>query len=352
MQYKLLLAGFAAAGFLAAPALAQDYHFEKVATIHLPGNTGHGDITTYDTSNGMLYVSMAKHGLSVVDTKTNTVAAYIDDVPSPNGVDWDANYVYVAAADGVPAPVSAGGIVTNAIVVIDKKTWTVVDEVPTKGTTPDWLAVDRQAGLLYTDSDDRNWMEVYSTGAHPQLKAIWHLAPMNGNIHLVDTADFTGPDVAALVPSRRQIFQSVDSYVDIIDTTTGATLKSVDTGVELTKKGGTKGEIFDAKNNRLWVGTTGKQILVLDPNTLATVAKLPQKKGADVVAFDPGLGLVYCFEGGAEGFDVYDANAMRHVGFVSTGVGQTHTGDVDPVRHLVFAYGGDNRVIDVFRPTK
>src|SRR5579863_2511415 len=235
MRRNLVLAGaVAAVALMTAPAMAADYHFDHVATIHLQGNTGHGDITTFDSSNGMLYVSMAKQGLSVVNTKTNEVAAYIDDVPSPNGVDWDADHVYVAAADGVPAAAAAGSIVTNAIIVISKKTWTEVGRVETEGTSPDWLAVDRQAGLLYTDSDDRNWMEVYTTGDHPQLKAKWPLYPYNLNSWLKDTADFTGPDVATLVTSRHEIFQSDDSYVEVLSTDTGNVVRQVDTGVTLT----------------------------------------------------------------------------------------------------------------------
>jgi len=348
-----LLAGLlASTALVIAPAVAADYHFDQVAMIHLQGNTGHGDITTFDPSNNMLYVSMPQGGLNVVNTKTNEVEAYIDDVPSPNGVDWDAEHVYVAAADGVPAAASAGGIVTNAIVVISKKTWTEVGRVKTQGTSPDWLAVDRKAGILYVDSDDKNWMEVYTTGDQPQLKAKWPLYPFNSNIWFVNTADYTGPDVAALVPDRQEIFQSDDSYVEVLDTATGAVKRNVDTGVTLTPKGGTKGEVYDAKNNRLWVATTGKEIFVLNPDTLATIAKLPQKSGADMAVFDPGLGLIYVFEGGGKGFDVYDANAMTHMTFVSTGIGQTHTGDVDPGTHLVYAYGGNDRVIMVYKPVK
>lgn len=339
---------------LIAPAVAADYHFDQVAMIHLPGNTGHGDIVTFDPSNHMLYVSMPKQGLNVVDTRTNEVVAYIEDVPSPNGVDWDADHVYVAAADGPPAPASAGSIVDNAIIVISKKTWTEVGRVKTQGTSPDWLAVDRQAGLLYTDSDDKNWMEVYSTGDQPQLKAKWRLHPLNSNFWLIDTTDFTGPDVAALVPSRHEIFQSVDSYVEVINTNTGAIDRNVDTGVELTPKGGTKGEVYDAKNNRLWVATTSKTpgMHVLNADTLAVIKTIPQKGGADQVVFDPALGLVYAFEASAKGFDVYDANTMQPVTFVSTGIGQSHTGDVDPATHLVYAYGGNDRVILVYKPVK
>ncbi|HUC61655.1 MAG TPA: hypothetical protein VMF53_06845 [Alphaproteobacteria bacterium] len=335
-----LLVGLAAsAALMTLPALAAEYHFERVAVIRLDGNTGHGDITTFDPSNGMLYVSMAKNGLNVVDTHTDRVVKYIDDVPSPNGSDWDANHVYVAAADG-PGPLN-----TNAIVVIDKKTWTEVGRVETQGTSPDWIHVDRKDNLIYVDSDDDNFMEVYSTGDHPQFKAKWPLYPDRPS---------TGPDVAMAVPSLHSIFQSDDSYVEVVNTATGAIERHMDTGVTLTSKGGTKGEIYDAKNHRLWVGTTNPNpgMFVLNPDTLAVIKKIPEKGGVDVVAFDPGLGLVYAFEGGAKGFDVYDANTMEHVAFVSTGIGQTHTGDVDPESHLVFAYCGNDRQVMVFKPTR
>jgi hypothetical protein len=39
-----------------------------------------------------------------------------------------------------------------------------------------------------------------------------------------------------------------------------------------------------------------------------------------------------------------------HVTFVKTGVGQAHTGDVDPATHLIYAYRGDNRGIEVYKP--
>lgn len=71
-----------------------------------------------------------------------------------------------------------------------------------------------------------------------------------------------------------------------------------------------------------------------------------------MAVFDPGLGLVYAFEGSAMGFDVYDANTMAHVTFVSTGIRQIHTGDVDPATHRVYADGGNARVIDVFQPVR
>jgi DNA-binding beta-propeller fold protein YncE len=350
--WRVLAGLLASAALMATPAVASEVHFSKVAEIHLDGMTGHGDIVTFDPTNQMLYVSMHGNGLNVVNTRTNQVEAYIDDIPSPNGVDYDASYVYVAAADGVPAPSAAGGgsIVTNAIYVISKASWNVIGKVDTKGTSPDWIAVDRTTGTIYTDSDDRAWMEVYSAGAHPEFKAKWHLHPLNSNHWWLDTTDFTGPDVGTLVPSRHEIFQSIDSYVEVLDTGNGTVKRWVDTGIPLTGKGGTKGEAYDARNNRLWVATTDHKMFVMNPETLQIIKTLPQKGGADQVSFDPNAGLLYAFEGGAHGFDAYDTNTMEHVGFVSTGIGQTHTGDVDPATHRVYAFGGNDRVIYVYQP--
>jgi len=75
------------AATLIAPAMADEYQFQKVATIELPGGKGHGDIVTFDTSSQLLYVSMPNDGLCIVDARSNEVVKYIQNVPSPNGND-------------------------------------------------------------------------------------------------------------------------------------------------------------------------------------------------------------------------------------------------------------------------
>lgn len=332
-----LTATILGAAVMAAPGWAASYKFELVGTVKLPGKTGHGDIVTYDPGNKMIYVSLADNGLAVVDPQSRKVVADIPDVPAPDGNAADDHYVYVAAGEG------AGAGKTNAIVVIDKQTWKVVDRVATKGTSPDWIAVNPKRHLVYVDSDDNNWMEVYSSGAHPQFKEKWDLYPAKAT---------AGPDVATLVPARHVIYQSDDGFVDEIDTSTGKVERHMDTGVKLLKHGGTKGSVYDAERHHLWVATTNKEpgIFVLNPTTLAVIKKLPETGGVDQVSWDPKLGLVYAFEGGAKGFDVYDAKTMEHVTFVSTGVGTTHTGDVDTATHLVFAYQGGNDTLGIYKP--
>ena len=326
----------ASTALLTAPAMAAGYSFEKVGTVKLPGKPGHGDIVTYDPSNKMIYVSLAGDGLAVVDTRTNKVAHYIQNVPSPNGNDADADYVYVACADGP----GAGKV--NAIVVISKKTWKEVARVTTKGTSPDWIEADPKNHLLYTTSDDNNWIEVYSLGAKPEFKAKWPLYPAKG-----------GPDVAILVAPKHRIYQSVDSWVDEVNTGSGAVVKHVDTHVKLTKKGGTKDFAFDAAHDRLWNATTTGGMWVWNPDTLTVVKKLPEKaSGVDQVGYDPKLGLVYAFDGGAKGVDAYDANALKYAGFLPTGIGLTHSGTVDTDTHVVYAYAGKADELVMFKPVK
>jgi len=355
----LVVALLASAGLVGAPALASELHYEKVATIYLPTVNGHGDIVTYDSTNDMVYVSLKDDGLAVIDTRTNTVVHTIKDIPNPNGNTFDNNYVYATAAEGLPQGQNGGNNGTgfgtvNQIVVIDKHTWQVVDRVNTEGTTPDYIIADSQHGRLYVVSDDRNFMEAYSTGAHPQLLGVWHLYPQNINHWWIDTSDFTGPDVGWLSVSRQEIFQSVDSYVEVVDAKTGAIKRHTDTGVELTSKGGTKGQWLDEKNNRLWVATTTKEggLLVLNPDTLAVIKKLPETGGVDQMSVDSKLGLVYTFVSSPGGFDVYDANKMEHVAWVPSHVKLTHTGDVNTKTHMVYAYEGDRAAVGVYKPVK
>lgn len=334
---KALIGAALVSGFAIGTCFASSspYTFKLVTTIQLQGPKGHGDIAEYDPTNGMVYVSMAKDGFDIVDTKTNKVVAYISgNLPSPNGEDYDANYVYWAVA----------GDKVNQLVVVDKKTWKVVDRVNTKGTSPDGVQVDRTSDTVYVTSDDNNWIEKYKGGAHPTFEAKWSLYPDKPK---------SGPDVGTLVPSLHAIFQPDDAFAEKVDTNTGKVVKSVDEQLKLTKHGGTKASKYDAAHNRLWMGTTDDEVLVIDPSTLATIAKVPDHGGIDDVAFDPKLGIVYAFGGnGRMGFDAFDAKTMKPIAFVWTHVGQTHTGTVDTANDEVYAFGGVGGELFVYKPVK
>ncbi len=336
MRSMKLLAGAAILSMMAAvPALAQNYHFKLIDKIQLPGKPGHGDMVRYDPSNGYLYVSLTD-GAAVVDSHTNKIVYSFPSISSPNDVAFDDDYVYWTEADG-PGK-------SNKIVVISKKDWKIVNQVTTEGTSPDGMDLDASAHKLYVMMDDNNWVDVYSTGETPKLETKFMLYPSKGS----------GPDVGIVVPSKNTLYMPDDAWEEAINVNTGKITHKIDTKVKITKKGGTKNQAYNPRNNTLWVGTSTASggMLLLNPTTLKIIKRLPQKGGVDQVALDPKLGLIYAFEGKAKGFDVYNANTMKHVGFVSTGVGLTHTGTPDTATHNVYAYAGDAESLYVYKPEK
>ncbi len=314
--------------FARMPA-ARAFDFSPVTKIQLPGAAGHGDWVAYDPTTHAMYIALHKSGVAVVDTVRNRVLAEVQPIADPNGIAYDRAYLYVASGSG------------NELVVVRKAGWQIVGRVPTKGKTPDGVWVDAPKHLVLVSSDDQNWVEAYRAGAHPRWLATYPLEPNTPK---------SGPDVGVLVPSLGVLYMPDDAMVEALNIDTGKVTTSVDTGVPVTKTGGTKNMVYDPIRNLLWVGTTAHKTLVLDATTLKTVATVPARGGADELAFDPALRLVYAFEGSAKGFDVYNADTLRPVIFVSTGVGNTHTGAVDLSNDRVYAYEGDADAVGVYTP--
>ncbi len=341
---KILASAAVVSGLMAGTALASGYTFKLVHKIPLPTKRGHGDWVAYDPGNHDVYVSLI-NGMAVVSTKTNKVIHFFSgkEIPAPNTMTYDANYIYETAAEG-PGP---GKV--NQIVVISKKTWHVVDHVNTVGTSPDGVFIDRENHKLYVVSDDDNWIDVYTATAHPQFITKYALYPEK---------PVSGPDVANLYGNT--IFATDDCWVLKLNANTGAIEDKMNYECKLNKFGGTK-DMFRENDDTLWVATTdGVQpngekagMLIVNPATLAVEKQLPETSGVDAVAWDRGLGLVYAFEGGVPGFDVYSINDMKRIATVKTGTAKpTHSGAVDPETHMIYAYAGGDASLDVYEPVK
>jgi outer membrane protein OmpA-like peptidoglycan-associated protein len=355
MRRGLVGALVASAALIAVPALAQEYHYVKVAEIYLPCAPGHGDWVSYDPSNEMVYVSMKDDGMAVIDTRTNSVAHVIKPIEEPNVMAFDSNYIYETAAEGLPQGMSGANNGTgfgtkNQIVVIDKHTWQIVDRVETwgHGTTPDGIGVAN--GRLYVAMDDNSVMNVYTATAHPQFVAQWNLYPYNTNHWWLNTTDFTGPDAFSFNADGSKIYEAMDQYEEIINAQTGAIEVHAKYPIKLTGKGGTKGSITDPKTGYLWIATSTANpgVRVVNASTLQTIKTIPQPAGSDQLAFDPGLRMFYTF--GGKGFGAYNADTMTRVAAVNTGVPVTHTGDVDTATHAVYVYEGKRAAVGVFMP--
>jgi DNA-binding beta-propeller fold protein YncE len=331
---KILVGVAVLSGLAIGPSLAATPTFKLVTKIPLPTKPGHGDWVAFDPGNQDIYVSLKDHGMAVINTKTNKVIHVFQNIPSPNTMTFDKNYVYETAAQG------AGAGKVNQVVVIDKHDWRIVDRVTTKGTSPDGVFIDPANHDLYVVSDDNNWIERYTSGAHPKFLAKYPLAPAKPE---------NGPDVASLFNGT--IYGTDDSDVETVNPTDGKIGLVADYHIVQNKFGGTKGMIWDPDHKAIWVGTTNHEILIINPKTLLIEKPLPETAGADAVMDDPGLGLVYAFQSGAEGFDVYSMKNEKYLTTVSIGMkGPTHSGAVDTADHDVYLYAGPAAAMYVYKP--
>ena len=321
-------AGQPASQAVAAAAMIQ---YTQIATIPLPGKGGHGDWVTYDPDTNSVYVALHESGVAVIDTGANKVVADIDPIPEPNGIAYDSGYLYVAAAGD-----------SNELVVVSKGDWKIVGRVKTKGTSPDGVWVP-DLGTVAVSSDDKNWVEIYSSGATPHLLRLISLQPATPK---------NGPDVGVYVASKGTLYMPVDALVEAVNVKTGKIGAWVDTGLPITQNGATKNMVYDPSKNLLWVGTTASKALILDADTLQVRGSVPAHGGIDEVSFDQGLRLIYTFESSAKGFDVFNADTRLPVAYVNTGSGNTHTGDVNPKTHNVYVYEGDANVVAVYAPAQ
>ena len=332
---KALLGAALVSSFAIGPSFASTpYTFKLVTKISLPTKPGHGDWVAYDPGNHDIYVSLKDHGMAVIDTKTNKVAHVLQDIKAPNTMTFDKDYVYETAAEG------AGAGKVNQIVVVSKHSWKVVDRVTTKGTSPDGTFIDATNKKLYVVSDDNNWIEAYTTGAHPAFVAKFPLEPAKPE---------NGPDVAALINGT--IYATDDADVETLDPNGGKIGVVADYMLKQSKTGGTKGMFWDPDHKAIWVGTTNHEILIVDPKTLLIEKPLPETAGADEVSADPGVGLAYAFESGAQGFDVYSIKDEKYLTTVGIGMkGPTHSGAADTDTHDVYVYAGPAAAMYVYKP--
>ena len=347
----LLFLALSLSAFGCPRAEAAGLRFQLLKIIHLPTTDRGGDVVGYDAGNHDVYVSMGKtdSGGVVLDADDDSLVKVIrNDIIRPSGMAWDPGYVYWTSDVHLKANEHGRDRTIRRfaqVVVVAKSAWKVVDTFTTVGTGADGIWADPGLGRLYVALDDSNWIDEYTLGGMPRFVRKIALFPHAGS----------GPDLGVLVRSQNLLYMPDDCWEEKIDLRTGrieARTSIVPYLQRAARRGGanTKGQIYDAREHTLWVGTNRARIFVFDARNLKVIAHLPAHAGIDQVAYDPAFRLVYAFESDAKGFDVYNAATMRHVAFVSTGYAKTHTGAVDPLNHEVFVYAGAAHAVYVYRP--
>ena len=282
---------------------------QKVADVPLPGAAVRFDYQSFDSSSGRLYIAhMNANQLVVFDVNKRSVVANLDGFPSVHGV------------------------------------WAVPE-----------------LGRVYASATGEHKLAVVDINT---LKTLAKVGPINY------------PDGIAYAPGPKRVFVS-DEHGDadaVVDATTNALLTSIPLG------GGAGNTVYDPRAKRILVGVHRKnEIVAIDPDTLKIIrryplpgienphgialdpsenlafiagegnAKLalvdladmkalatyPVGGDPDVLAFDPGLKLLYV---SAESGDVRvfheSGRHLEPLGGVS--MPYAHTVSVDPSTHLVY----------------
>ena len=342
MVQKRILSILAVASLLPITALASGVSFQLAKVIPLPTTDQGGDAVSYDPGNHRIYVSMGKAdaGAVVINADTDQIFKVIrQGISHPDGQAFDAHYVYWTSNPKV------NGKSVGRIVVIAKQGWQVRHQFSTVVTSPDGIWTDPARHRLYIAMDDNNRVDKYTLSAQPKFLGTIPLFPKVGD----------GPDLGVLVPSQQVLYMPDDSWEEKINLRNDhiEAITNIARYFSTSPNGhhvNTKGQIFDPQTNTLWVGTDRGQLFVFNAKSLKVLAHLPARAGIDQVAYDPTYHLVYAFESDAKGFNVYNAQTLKPVTFVSTGYGKTHTGAVDPLNHRIFVYAGEAHGVYVYQP--
>jgi len=293
----------------AACAQKKSVPLQKVADVPLPGAAVRFDYQSFDPSSGRLYIAhMNANQLVVFDVHKRQVVANLDGFPSVHGV------------------------------------WTVP-----------------QLGRVYASA----------TGEHKLV-----VVDMNTLKTLAKVGPIDYPDGIAYVPGPKRVFVS-DEHGDadaVVDATTNALVSSIPLG------GGAGNTVYDPRAKRILVGVHRKnEVAAIDPDTLKITGRYPLPgienphgialdssenlafvagegnarlalvdlkdmkvlethpvgEDPDVLAFDPGLKLLYV---SAESGDVrvfrLSKRHLESLGGIS--MPYAHTVSVDPATHLVY----------------
>jgi len=235
-----------------------------------PGKTydaskpGKFDVITFDRKfHRVLAAHTGASSLAVLDTATGK----IDEIET-----GEINGVAVANKSN-KIFVGGGG---NKLVVLDRESLKVLSSIALTGPA-DVIAVDTKRQQVYVSHDDGTEDWVFDADT---LKLL-------GSVTIEEAPEFIEYD-----STRDQIFQNIKSsdHVQVINPETRKVIATWATepmksphGIALDKKGG---RIFSA-------GKNGK-LVVLDMTTGKSLASLEIGAGTDQIAFDAGLGRLYC----------------------------------------------------------
>lgn len=299
----------ATAAFWIIPALAADAEAETlmsgaplkpVAVIDLPGPSGKrfDYLMIDDDDRWLLSAHLGAGFLYIIDLDTNRVVRTIANLPGIEGIAYVPETRKIYTSDWHE----------NAIGVIDLQTMKVINRLPTE-SKPDGIAYAPPFHKLYV-SDERGTIGLLQFPGHRSgAEAVVDLRSDS----VVKTLHF---DSETGVPQYDPIAGRV--YVNLQDLNAVAVIDPADDRVvgeyPVEDCEGNHGMALDAMHRRAFLSCEGNDMLtVFDLDGHRAIAHLPMAAGADVVAFDAGLGRIYvaCSSGFISVFQEDDPDHFR-----------------------------------------
>jgi YVTN family beta-propeller protein len=289
----------------AKPTANELYHFVREIPI---GGEGGWDILTIDSAASRLYLSHATK-VVVVDLRKNAVAGEIADTPGVHGFVAVPEVQRGFSSNGKESKSSAVDLTTlkttskidtgqnpdavvyeprhgevyvfnhtgNSVTVINAKIATVAATIPLGGT-PEFAAVDENAGRIYCNIEDKSEVAVIDVNKH-EVVAHWSIAPGEE------------PSGIALDAAHHRLFSGCHNKMMVmLDTESGKVVDTVPIGA------GVDGCAFDDARQLAFASCgDGTTTIAREetPDKLTLLQTLKTERGARTMALDPKSHRIY-----------------------------------------------------------
>ena len=277
-----------AGGAAYAAELKSGATLKRIAVIDLPGPPGRRfDYLAIDGEGRYLFSAHLAAGLLyVIDLRTNTVVKSIPDVPGIEGVAYVAELRKVYTTD----------FWERKIGVIDLREMRVVKKLPTE---------DKPDGITYAPA----FQKAYVSNERAKAESVIDVRE-DKIVKVLRFDSETG--VPQYDPMARKVYVNLqdENVLAVIDPATDTVVGRYP--VEGCQ--GNHGMALDPEHHRAFLACQGNDVLtVFNLDSHQAIAHLPMAKGADVVAFDPGLGRIYvaCSSGAISVFQEDDPDHFR-----------------------------------------
>jgi DNA-binding beta-propeller fold protein YncE len=276
---------------------------KKIASIELPGPAGKRfDYLAIDPDDHYLFVAHLGAGdLYVLDLASLIVLNTISPVPGVEGV--TSNWY------------------EDRIGVIDLRTMKIIKRIPTE-SKPDGSAYAAPFHKLYVSDERAKAVAIVDVTRDEVLQTL-HFDSETG--------------MPQYDPVARKIYINLQdkNVLAAIDPATDAVIARYPVG----RCQGNHGMALDSEHRRAFLSCEGNNLMtVFDLERNLPVTFLAMPTGADVIAFDPGLGRIYvaCYSGSISVFQQKDPDHYERLGNVPVAYA-VHSLAVDPETHRVFA---------------